>query len=244
MAYTPIGWLNDQAPAINAENLNKMDNQIYVLDGTLTYDEFLINGGEYTIKASDLESGQWSYSTKAANSARARSKILFPVHAGTEVTYYNTTFDVYFGVLETPTSQSYIAGQSGWKTNASGTFKVTADGYMTFIIRNHADTSATVNPAAFNSVVTIKTKNGMGIKELLANQKYNFNNLVDSLDNIFYANGESHDITFTWNNGECTANGTSTGYATNTFLNQDALPSATLVAPRLCSVCSTVSCIN
>ena len=28
MAYTPIGWLNDQAPAINKTNLNKMDNEI------------------------------------------------------------------------------------------------------------------------------------------------------------------------------------------------------------------------
>lgn len=28
MAYTPIGWLNDQAPAINQTNLNKMDNGI------------------------------------------------------------------------------------------------------------------------------------------------------------------------------------------------------------------------
>lgn len=28
MAYPPIGWLNDQAPAINKTNLNKMDNEI------------------------------------------------------------------------------------------------------------------------------------------------------------------------------------------------------------------------
>lgn len=28
MAYTPIGWLNDQAPAINKSNLNHMDNEI------------------------------------------------------------------------------------------------------------------------------------------------------------------------------------------------------------------------
>lgn len=29
MAYTPIGWINDQAPSINQTNLDKMDNQIY-----------------------------------------------------------------------------------------------------------------------------------------------------------------------------------------------------------------------
>lgn len=34
MAYTPIGWLNDQAPAINQSNLNKMDNEIKLLDSS------------------------------------------------------------------------------------------------------------------------------------------------------------------------------------------------------------------
>ena len=225
MAYDLTGFLNDNPPAINAANLNKMDNQIYVLDGTLTFDEFLINGGEYTIKASDLESGQWGYSTKVANTKRARSKILFPVHAGTEVTYFNTTFDIFLGVLETPTSQSYIVGQSGWKTNASGTFKVTADGYMTFIIRNHADNNAPVDPSTFNSVVTIKTKYNKDIKNLLADSQYNFNNYVDLLENITYTDGESHNVTYTWDNGVCTANGTSDDYSFNTFLYRDALPS-------------------
>lgn len=32
MAYTPIGWLNDQAPAINQTNLNHMDNELAILD--------------------------------------------------------------------------------------------------------------------------------------------------------------------------------------------------------------------
>lgn len=32
MAYTPIGWLNNQAPAINQTNLNKMDNELVLLD--------------------------------------------------------------------------------------------------------------------------------------------------------------------------------------------------------------------
>lgn len=31
MAYTLIGWLNDQAPAINQTNLNKMDNELFNL---------------------------------------------------------------------------------------------------------------------------------------------------------------------------------------------------------------------
>jgi len=35
MAYELIGFLNDNPPAINAANLNKMDNQIYVNDGNI-----------------------------------------------------------------------------------------------------------------------------------------------------------------------------------------------------------------
>lgn len=35
MSYTGIGFVNDNPPAINAENLNKMDNEIYGLDQVL-----------------------------------------------------------------------------------------------------------------------------------------------------------------------------------------------------------------
>lgn len=126
------------------------------LKSAITFDEYLINDGKYQIKATDLESGQWSFSTKAANTARARTKNLLPVRAGMTITYSNTTFDTYFNVLETPTSQSYLTN-IGWKTDGNGTIDITKDGYLVFIIRNHADTSATVNPSDYNSSVIIKT---------------------------------------------------------------------------------------
>lgn len=123
----------------------------------LGFDANLINDGYYIIKKEDLESGQWSYSRKDANPARARTKNLFPVKAGMSISYINSTFDTYFGVLETPTSMSYIQ-TIGWKTDSAGTINITKDGYLTFIIRNHHDTSAPVDPEDYNNIVTIKTK--------------------------------------------------------------------------------------
>lgn len=123
----------------------------------IDYDERLINDGEYTIKASELESGQWSYSTKSENTACAMCKNLIRVKKGTTILYSNTTFDTYFNVLETPSSGSYLSN-IGWKTDGDGIVSIDYDGYLVFNIRNHADTSATVDPTEYNSTVTIKTK--------------------------------------------------------------------------------------
>lgn len=126
------------------------------LKSALTYDEYLINDGMYTIKSSDLESGYWSNSTKLDNTARARTKYLLPVRKGMTISYSNTTYDTYFGVLETPTSGSLIQ-TIGWKTDENGTISITNDGYLIFTIRKHADTSAVVTPSNYNSTVVIKT---------------------------------------------------------------------------------------
>lgn len=126
------------------------------LKSAINFDEYLINEGKYTIKKTDLESGLWSYSSKSDNTARARTKNLLPVRAGMIINYTNTTYDIYMGVLETETSNSYLQ-TIGWKTDASGTIKINYDGWLTFYIRNHADTSATVDPSAFDGVVTLQT---------------------------------------------------------------------------------------
>ena len=134
--------------------------------------------GTYKIQASDLESGQWSYSSKVAIATRARFKMLIPVKAGMSVSFTNTTFEVFFGVLATPTSATYLQN-SGW-TYTDGTYDITNDGYMTFIIRNHADTSAVVDPSDFDSVVTIKTKNyidGLRISKIGLPSGFDLNDL-------------------------------------------------------------------
>lgn len=151
-------------------------DQVGDLHDVLTYDEKIINSGNYTILSSDLESGQWSYSTKVDNNKRARFKFLIPVKAGTKVYYKNTTFDIYLGVLETTTSNTYISGLSGWKTDASGVFNITQNGYMTFIIRNHSDNNLPVDPTTFDSVVTIKSAdylNSLTFKGVLASGDVN-----------------------------------------------------------------------
>lgn len=185
------------------------DAKIDDVKSALNFDEYMINAGQYTIKATDLESGQWSYSTKATNAARARTKYLIPVRAGMVITYSNTTFDTYFNVLETPTSQSYITN-IGWKTDGNGIIPITVDGYLTFIIRKHSDTSATVNPSDYNSTVVIET----AMKQV--DDSMRFALAYDPLDLLATADKTtktSSGVTFTWSNDkkDCVANGTASG---------------------------------
>lgn len=180
----------------------------------LTFDEYLINNGSYTIQVSDLESGQWSYGKKEETNTRARSKYLFPVREGMNIIYQNTTFDVYFGVLETPdpTSREYIQ-TIGWQTNDSGYINIIKNGYLTFVIRNHADVTAEVNPADFNSVVTIQTSSFLNFQSTRNSLK-----LDDNIDLIAYNGTRSRynttiqNISFTWNEDKtaCTLNGVNT----------------------------------
>lgn len=164
MSYTIHNF--QQGDVLYANQLNEMDAQILLNDEEAEVYQSLTNSGTYTITTNDLESGQWSYSRKDDNETRARTKFLIPVHAGMTIDYENTTFDVFFGVLETPTSMTYIAGQSGWKTDSQGTFNITNDGYLTFVIRNHLDNTVAVNPSDFNSHVNIKTIVLQSIDEL------------------------------------------------------------------------------
>lgn len=120
--------------------------------------DLVANGGKYTLTADDFESGQWSYSTKSANNTRGRTKQLIPVHAGEKIYYSNSTYDTLFGVLATTTSSSY-AQAFGWRTDGIGVLPIEVDGYLTCVIRNHANTSAVVDVATYNSVVTIMPEN-------------------------------------------------------------------------------------
>lgn len=165
--YHPAGaWTGaDAVQIVLGDEVGGVKSDVNDLKSAITYDEYLINNDTYTIKADTLESGQWGYSTKVDNPARARTKNLLPVRAGMEITYANTTFDTYFGVLETPTSQTYIQA-SGWKTDGNGTISITKDGWLTFIIRNHADTTANVSPADYDSTVVILTESRNKLHEL------------------------------------------------------------------------------
>lgn len=102
--------------------------------------ESIANKGEYAVKASDLESGYWAFSTKAGNSKRLRNVSLFPVKKGMTVVFTNPTLQVYFGILETPDATSYLA-YSGWITSGrnGATFPIAHDGWMTFMVENPSE---------------------------------------------------------------------------------------------------------
>lgn len=115
----------------------------------------LTNSGEYTFSANDMVSGQWSFSGPAENAARGRTFALLPVRAGMKINYAVVSYDVYIGVLNAQNSIAYIQ-TANWLTG-TGSYSITNDGYMTLIFRNHSDPTADVNPASYDSTVTIET---------------------------------------------------------------------------------------
>ena len=192
----------------NAKDLVNKEYVDITKDG-LTFDEYLINQGSYTIQVSDMESGQWSFGRKQETNTRARTKYLLPVREGMVINYQNTTFDIYFGVLETPTSTSYIQ-IIGWQTNSGGYITINKNGYLTFVIRNHEDITAEVDPANFNSIVTIQTidfLNFQSIQNSLALDE-NVNLISDGTELRYDTN--SQNVSFVWNEDKtvCTLNGT------------------------------------
>lgn len=128
-----------------------------VSDNRIKFDEHFINDGEYTITVSDLESGQWSYYYKTQSTTRACTKYLIPVCKGMKIYYSNTTFDTFFGLLETPTSDAYIPQSGSDWYSGNDIFEINFDGWLTFVIRNHNNTTQEIDPTDYDSVVTIKT---------------------------------------------------------------------------------------
>lgn len=156
---TPVKMIEDGSPGLNSATAFLYQRSDTVpakplSDSTYTFAKGELYAYKSSITPADLVQGQWSYSTPDSRLTRARTSELIYVKTGTVITYTVSTYDVYFGVLETPTDSSYIQF-IGWKT-ASGSVTVTNDGWMTFLIRNHSDTSANVTPSAWDGTVTIK----------------------------------------------------------------------------------------
>jgi hypothetical protein len=144
--------LTQSGVAADAEAVG--DQIIFLKNATDVYD-YLTNGGQYTITASALESGVWSYTTKSANTKRLRTKALIPVRVGMKV-YYSTQTDqmVYVGVAPTPTSGSTDFHLSGW-VSGNGVYTIPIDGYMTFNVKSNPE--AVIATSDFDSTVTIHT---------------------------------------------------------------------------------------
>lgn len=126
----------------------------------------LLYSGEYTLKASDMEAGQWSFCRKTATPGRGRTPFLIPVTAGTKIEYTCTTFDIFIGILDHQNNNVSYVQTSSWITALTGSYSVTNDGYMTFVFRNKADPTQEIDPADFDSIVTIKTPIKLAIEGL------------------------------------------------------------------------------
>ena len=109
----------------------------------------------YTITSADLESGYWGYSTKNANSKRLRNSILFKVRKGMTVKYSNPSQKVYFGILQTPTSNTYLKA-SGWISAgvSNGIYYIENDGYMTFMVEDTND----ITPSDYACTVVLQNE--------------------------------------------------------------------------------------
>lgn len=119
----------------------------------------MVKSGVFTVRQSDIVQGQWSYQTPASTEKRIRFRRLIPVKAGMSVVYSSQTQDMFFGILPTPTSTTYITGLSGWQTApvSNGVFNITQDGWMTFVVRDHANNDKAITPADYDCVITIRS---------------------------------------------------------------------------------------
>lgn len=115
--------------------------------------EHLLNTGTYTIAASDMESGTWSFTTKAANSKRLRLNRLFPIRKGMRVYYSNPTLQFTIGVFTTKTATAY-AQSTGWiSAGSSGVVDINYNGYMIIMCQSAND----ITVADYDCTVTVKT---------------------------------------------------------------------------------------
>lgn len=136
------------APAVagREQDIISAVNQVYAALGQTS---MLSN---FHVDKEILESGYWAYSTKASSSKRLRNKVLFRVRNGMVVRYTNPAHKLYFGVLATPTSGSYLQ-VSGW-INAGAVnaeYQILNDGYMVFQV----DSSTDITVDDFNDAVDI-----------------------------------------------------------------------------------------
>lgn len=154
-----VNTINATGAAVNAslpQTWDDLNDEVDDLSDYLAFDEQLINKGRRPVLATELVPGGWNYGTPTSDATKARTQVLFPVHAGMTITYTVSSYEVFFGVLATPTSNAYTEfGQ--WKSS-SGTATVTKDGYLVFMIRYKLDNTQSITPSAWNGsfVITVR----------------------------------------------------------------------------------------
>lgn len=161
--------LEESLAAMDAKEANVLNNipeDYSQLSVNQRIDEYFTNSGQYTIQENDLESGNWIYSEKQENAGFGRTKFLIPVREGMVIEYGNVsgTFDTYFGILETTSSNTYIQILD-WK-NTTENYDITKNGFLVIRIRNHGDSSIPINIENYDCTITILTKTASTIDQI------------------------------------------------------------------------------
>ena len=210
-------WANQISAALQeVEDASAaQDVKIADLKSVIVNDDNIVK----TFSATDMVSGVWNFSTPVANSTRLRSKTLLPIKKGTVVRYTNPTQDVYLGVLETATSQSYLQNLVWANAGAvNAEYAINYDGYFVLNIRNHNGGTISVDDYAVNiDLILPPSQKGLEAakQELLDMLKSRYNGkkisiIGDSIDTfnkagykidgyvMYYPNHGVTDVNQTW----------------------------------------------
>jgi hypothetical protein len=143
MAYTLIGWLNDQAPAINKTNLNKMDNGIFNNDAKsqdiITYSQRKeVNSLVNTAGAIMYSNGADTNGSSALSSYRRSDYI--PVSVGDIITFAGVrNYSTYATLAFYDSNKTYDQTRSIAGTGANNQYAyvvIDKDGYIRLNGRN------------------------------------------------------------------------------------------------------------
>lgn len=162
---TAVNTINAAGQAVEAslpQTWDDLNDTVSQMGSDLAFDENLINEGIFTITSDDLVSGTWSYGNPSSNSTRIRTKNAIPVRSGMTLTYTVGAYDIWYGVLETLESQSFLQGNQWDNISGTKTIKINVDGYLTFVVKDHRSTSISggidITPEDWDSTAVISIK--------------------------------------------------------------------------------------
>ncbi|MBR2528640.1 MAG: hypothetical protein IKE58_09255 [Blautia sp.] len=113
-----------------------------------------VTDGFLEIAPSGMEQGSYAYSAKIDYPGRIRCKKAFKVPEGAKVVFSNPTLNVYFGLMESPTSQGYLQ-YTGWigAGNVAAEYDIMFDGYLNIIFES--PDGREITPADYDGYVKL-----------------------------------------------------------------------------------------
>lgn len=131
-----------------------LGDDAYKMGRVLEYNNDLTLYHKHVVTSADIVQGGWAYSTPNTNANRIRSAILYKVAKGDTIIFTNTTHEVYFGLLATPTSSEYVA-HLGYvsPSNTEKKYVIPQDGYLNIVFEKTNE--ANILPSEYNSTIVI-----------------------------------------------------------------------------------------